>query len=567
MAVPSAEKIGRIRASRSGVSPARGRSSAVSPPTGTSSASNAPRPAAATARRCERSAYASCRSRLIPARAATRSAASPISGSPSSERGERGALGAYRGRRRLHPTREHRSAGLDQGRPDDDRGQPAAALPIDGQARHADPESGLQRRVAGEVTTGSGAVAEHHLGHLVGGEPSVAEHRRQHRGGQVGGRQRGQPVPGGADGRPPCGDDRDVMHRSAPADRQSWSRDPVPVHLPRHRDRERIDHRPAAGPMTGGQGAPGDHREGVGVDRIGADRDQHRAQPRMGPTDHHHLAPRVRSQRRLDVGQGDGRPTGRDGVGPAGDDEPVRRRRRIRDRRPSSRSDRSRISRAQHRGIPVLAPAEPRRGHPQLAVADVDIDLGEGSQRLGVATPGHEGQLGRTVVVVHRVAGTPRPCRQAPARAGPPPPRPPARRDHRPPGSPARPGCRTRGSRHRDRRPARPRRGRPGRPRTRSCSPSPGPAPRPGSPGPTAHSRATTAKLSTQEAAVRTTHRGAPEVPEVGTRMVSPVAYADRSAAGVITPRPAPGRIARSAAADRAWPGGHRGRPAPPARP
>jgi hypothetical protein len=38
------------------------------------------------------------------------------------------------------------------------------------------------------------------------------------------------------------------------------------------------------------------------------------------------------------------------------------------------------------------------------------------------------------------------------------------------------------------------------------------------------HSPATTAKLSTQEAAVRTTHRGAPEVPDVGTRMMSPVA-------------------------------------------
>jgi hypothetical protein len=41
---------------------------------------------------------------------------------------------------------------------------------------------------------------------------------------------------------------------------------------------------------------------------------------------------------------------------------------------------------------------------------------------------------------------------------------------------------------------------------------------------PNPHSRATTAKLSTQEAAVRTTHRGAPEVPEVGPRMMSPVA-------------------------------------------
>ena len=50
-----------------------------------------------------------------------------------------------------------------------------------------------------------------------------------------------------------------------------------------------------------------------------------------------------------------------------------------------------------------------------------------------------------------------------------------------------------------------------------------------------AHSRATTGKLSTHEAAVRTTQRGRPEVPEVASRIVSPAAYAARSAAGEIT--------------------------------
>src|SRR5690606_35031567 len=90
--VPSAVNAGRKRASRSAVNPGRGRSSADSPASGTSSSSNRPSRWAATALAWLRAAKASCRSRLIPASAATTSAAGPMSGSPNSA-GANGARG------------------------------------------------------------------------------------------------------------------------------------------------------------------------------------------------------------------------------------------------------------------------------------------------------------------------------------------------------------------------------------------------------------------------------------------------------------------------------------------
>ena len=194
-----AEKIGRIRASRSRVIPARGRSSAVSPPTG-----RARRRTLRPLGRCHgapRGSAARTRPAVpdrTPASAATRSAASPISGSPSAGRGERRhAAGRWP---RWTPTPPHPRSPprprLDQGRPDDHRGQTAAALAIDGQSRYADAETGLERGVPGPgrprapcscrapPRSTSSAV-----------RAGVGDARRQHRGGQVCGRDAASPCP------------------------------------------------------------------------------------------------------------------------------------------------------------------------------------------------------------------------------------------------------------------------------------------------------------------------------------------------------------------------------------
>ena len=69
--VPSGSKTGFNDASRSSVVSRRTPSSAATPPTGTISSSKRPASCAAAARSWERSAHASCSSRLIPSSRAT----------------------------------------------------------------------------------------------------------------------------------------------------------------------------------------------------------------------------------------------------------------------------------------------------------------------------------------------------------------------------------------------------------------------------------------------------------------------------------------------------------------
>ena len=81
--VPPGPNAGRSRASRSTVSPARGRSSPVTPATGTISAAKPPACTVAMARACERAAYSSWAAREMPYSSARVSAAGPMSGSPT----------------------------------------------------------------------------------------------------------------------------------------------------------------------------------------------------------------------------------------------------------------------------------------------------------------------------------------------------------------------------------------------------------------------------------------------------------------------------------------------------
>ena len=69
------------------------------------------------------------------------------------------------GRRRLDTSREHRAAGAAHQRGRYlDRRQPAPALAVDGQRRHAVRQARGKRRHPGDVPAGAGAVAQHHLG-------------------------------------------------------------------------------------------------------------------------------------------------------------------------------------------------------------------------------------------------------------------------------------------------------------------------------------------------------------------------------------------------------------------
>ena len=273
------------------------------------------------------------------------------SGSP--ERGcERCPSRPRRGGRRLHPAGDHHPARLDQGGTDDQRRQPAAALPVDRQPRHADAEPGLQRGVAGEVAAGTRAVAEHHLGHVVRGQSRVGEHGRQHGGGQVGGGRRGQPVAGRADGGPSGRDDRHLRIDAHPAAILSRSTFPAAVTGSSPSTDQRRGRWLAGSTRRATAGSVG------GVGRIRADRHQHRPQPLMRSPDHDDLTSRVRSQRRLDVGQHHRRPAGRHRVGAAGDDEAAvgRHRSAIADGHPGPAvADLG----PQHRGVTVLAQAEP----------------------------------------------------------------------------------------------------------------------------------------------------------------------------------------------------------------
>jgi hypothetical protein len=107
-----------------------------------------------------------------------------------------------------------RRAAGHQRRPEPHRLEPRAALPVDRHARHLDAEARGQHRDPGDVAARAAAVAEDDVVHLDVVRPhrtvepvEVVDQRGQHRAGQPGRVDPGEPAAGGRDRRAARGHD------------------------------------------------------------------------------------------------------------------------------------------------------------------------------------------------------------------------------------------------------------------------------------------------------------------------------------------------------------------------
>ena len=187
------------------------------------------------------------------------------------------------------------------------RGQPGAALAVDGQGGYVVGQAGREGRHPGDVAAGSGAVAEHHLAHRRAVDRG-APGRGQHRCREVGRRCRRQRATRRADGCARRGDDDGLVHERRTLDQParpssaetSWPAQPV--HLARAGQWELRDVEPQARPVRSLQACPRRCRR-VGPEVAGSVSTTASTAPRWGVGHRSRSARGARgTQGRLDVG-------------------------------------------------------------------------------------------------------------------------------------------------------------------------------------------------------------------------------------------------------------------------